>query len=112
MNNLDRIRLQHMLDAAQEALLFAQGRSRDDLESDRMLVLAIVKSIEIIGEAANQVSDVTQAAHTSIPWGAIVAMRNRLIHGYFDINLDIVWSTVDRELPPLIRQLEFVLAKQ
>jgi uncharacterized protein with HEPN domain len=110
MQQPDVIRLRHMRDAAREAVAFVAGRTRADLDTDRMLVLAVVKSIEIIGEAASRVSSAGRGEAANIPWQQIVAMRNRLIHGYFDINLDIVWSTVRSELPPLIEELDTILA--
>jgi uncharacterized protein with HEPN domain len=106
----DRVRLQHMLDAAREALALAGGQSRSDLDGDRMLALSLVKLIEIIGEAASRMSDEGQRAHADIPWRSIVAMRNRPIHGYFDIDLDRVWDTITDDLPPLIVALEAALA--
>ena len=109
MRRDDAVRIQHMLDAAREACAFAKERGREDLNSDRQLTLALVKDIEIIGEAATRVSAETRMAYPSLPWLESVAMRNRLIHGYFDINLDIVWATVSEELPPLIAQLERIL---
>lgn len=99
MNERDRIRLRHMLDAAQEALQFAAGQSRADLETNRMLARALVKDIEIIGEAASRVSQDFRATHPQLPWADIVGMRNRLIHAYFDINLDRVWDTIKKDLP-------------
>ncbi len=105
MRQDDTIRLRHMLDAAQEAIPFACGKKREDLDHERMLVLSLVKDIEIIGEAAAKVSENCRQEHSQIPWKEIVTMRNRLIHGYFDINLDIVWQTVTEELPLLILQL-------
>jgi len=106
MQKTDTVRLRHMLDAAREALAFAQGRSRADLDKDRMLVLALVKSIEIVGEAASKVSPETRLAVPGLPWSSIVGMRNRLIHAYFDIDLDRVWDTITDDLPPLITELE------
>jgi uncharacterized protein with HEPN domain len=79
-----------MLDAAKEALSFAQNKTRGDLDLERMLVLSIVKSIEIIGEAASKVTQETRETVTELPWANIIAMRNRLIHVYFDIDLDRV----------------------
>ena len=102
----DRIRMQHMLDAAMEAESFAANRSRSDLDHDRMLVLSLVKDVEIIGEAAVHVTEETRSAYPQIPWLEIVGMRNRLIHAYFDIDLDRVWDTVVEDLPPLIRMLK------
>ena len=109
MHRDDRIRIQHMLDAAREALAFAAGKTRDDLDTDRVLTLALIKSIEIIGEAAARISTETKTATPALPWRDIVGMRNRLVHVYFDVNLDIVWSTVEEELPELIAELEAAL---
>lgn len=105
----DRVRLQHMLDAAHDALTFTQNRSRNDLDTDRMLTLALVKCIEIIGEAAGQVSRETRITVPDIPWANIVGMRNRLIHVYHDVNHDIVWQTIQQDLPGLIPKLETIL---
>ncbi len=105
----DRIRLQHMVDAGQEAIGFASGLTRADLDSNRMLLLSLVKSVEILGEAANKVSDELRNKYPDFPWREMVPMRNRLIHGYFDINLDILWQTVTKELPPLVTALESIL---
>ena len=98
-----------MLDAAREALSFVADRERRDLDADRMLVLALVKSIEIIGEAGARVSDEGRDAAPGVPWPEIVAMRNRLVHVYFDVNLDVVWETVRQDLPPLVAALQGAL---
>ncbi len=105
MSNDDLVRLQHMLDAAEEAVSFAQGQTRADLERDRKLVLALVKAVEIIGEAAYRISPDTQKQLPEIPWDDIIGMRHRLVHAYFDINLDILWRTIEDDLPPLIAVL-------
>ena len=105
----DEIRLRHMLDAAREALSFAHGRTRGDLDNDRQLVLALVKAIEIVGEAAARVSEPTRRRLPDMPWERIVGMRNRLVHAYFDINPDIVWRTVQEDLPELIALVEKAL---
>jgi uncharacterized protein with HEPN domain len=110
MHKDDAIRLRHMLDAGREALSFAEGKLRTELDANRMLALSLVKSIEIIGEAASRVSPDCRAQCNEIPWPDIVAMRNRLIHAYFDINLDILWHTVTEELPPLVVELESALS--
>jgi uncharacterized protein with HEPN domain len=98
-----------MLDAAREAVSFTQSRTRSDLNSDRMLTLSLVKCIEIIGEAAARVTKGSQRRYPEIPWTNIIAMRNRLIHAYFDIDLDRVWDTVTDDLPPLIASLQDIL---
>jgi uncharacterized protein with HEPN domain len=97
-----------MLDAAQEAAGFARGRTRKDLDCDRLLALALVKCVEIVGEAASQVSAEARAEAPLVPWQDIINMRHRLVHAYFDINRDILWSTVREDLPTLIRRLESV----
>jgi uncharacterized protein with HEPN domain len=109
MRKDDRIRLQHMLDAANEALDFIQDKSRSDLDKDRKLVLSLVKELEIIGEAAGKVSADVRSQNSTIPWQDISGMRNRLIHAYFDIDLDTVWSTVTKDLPFLKSELEKML---
>jgi uncharacterized protein with HEPN domain len=90
MNEQDEIRLHHRLDAAHEALTFAEGHTREDLDTNRMLVRALSMSIGIIGEAASKVSVDVQDAHPEVPWPQIVGMRNRIIHAYFEVNLDIL----------------------
>ena len=108
----DFIRVRHMLDAAKEAISFADNKTRDDLENNRMLALSIVKSIEIVGEAASKVTKGSREEHPEIPWTDIVAMRNRLIHAYFDIDLDRVWDTVTDDLPSLTALLEDVVRSE
>lgn len=98
-----------MLDAAREAVLFSAGRAREELDQNRMLVLALVKSIEIVGEAATKVSQEARDLLPLVPWPAVVTMRHRLIHAYYDVDLDRVWDTVTEDLPPLISALQKVL---
>lgn len=105
----DAIRLRHMLDAAREAMDFAQGKTEYNIGDDRKLVLTLVKEVEIIGEAAGKVSEPTRRQLPQIPWQDIVDMRNRLIHVYFDIDVGVVWDTVSKDLRPLIAALETVL---
>lgn len=74
-----------------------------------MLSLAVVRLLEIVGEAAAHISEPVQTSLPGIPWRQITGARNRLIHGYFDVDLDIVWAILQNDLPPLIAQLEQVL---
>ena len=105
----DLVRLRHMLDAARKARQFVQGRERFDLETDEMLSLAVVRLLEIVGEAAAHVTEPVQVILPGIPWRQITGTRNRLIHGYFAVDLDIIWAILQNDLPPLITQLEQVL---
>jgi uncharacterized protein with HEPN domain len=105
----DVIRLQHMLDSSLEAMTFVAGKTRGDLEGNRQLQLAVVRCIEIIGEAAARISPEFRAEHAHIPWQRIIGTRNRLVHAYFDINLTLIWRTATEELPDLAAQLESLL---
>ncbi len=112
MQKDDKIRLSHMLSAAREARSFARNETRASIDKDRKLTLALVKAVEIIGEAASKISKECQKNLTQIPWPNIISMRNRLIHAYFDINLDILWKTIIEDLPPLIAELENILESE
>lgn len=109
MDNSDKIRIMHMVDAATEAISFIEGKSKSDLIYNRMMVLSIIKEVEIIGEAASKVSAETKIKFPIIPWQDIIWMRNRLIHGYFDVDLDIVWNTVITDLPDLLVKLKSII---
>ena len=109
MKRSDEVRIRHILDAARKAAAFAQGRTRGELDEDDMLVFALVKAIEIVGEAANQITPATKEELDFIPWADIVGMRNRLVHAYYDINLETLWRTVQDDLPKLVSQLEPLL---
>jgi len=102
----DQTRLGHMRDATREAMEMACGQQRADLDSDRKLCLSLIHLLEVIGEAAKGVSREFRLRHPDLPWKKVAAMRDRLIHGYFDVNLDIVWQTVSQELPVLADKLE------
>ncbi len=109
MHRNDLIRLRHIFDAGREAVAFASGHSREDLDKERMLSLSLVRLLEIIGEAARGISREFRDAYPDIAWKKIVGMRDRLIHGYFDVDLDVVWETVIEDLPPLITHLERII---
>lgn len=102
----DKVRLQHMLDAALEIQQYLQYSTREDLNRDRKLVHSLVRLLEIIGEAATQVSDDLRDSIPEIPWPVIIGMRNRLIHAYFSINLDVVWKTSTEDIPSLFEELK------
>jgi uncharacterized protein with HEPN domain len=105
----DRVRLQHMLDYASEAMEMVRGQTRDDLKRNRMLQLALVRLVEIVGEAATRVSAEGQQRYPSIPWQHARGTRNRLVHGYDLIDLDVLWDTIQYDLPPLVVELRRIL---
>ena len=106
MKRDDIIRLKHMLEFARYAKSFIIGRTRSDLDDDRMLMDSLIRELEIIGEAATRISEETKLQMPLVPWKAIISMRNHLIHAYHDINLDMIWDTVEINLPELIQELE------
>ena len=110
MRHDDAICLRHMLDAAEQALGFSAGASRQNLDANPMLSFAVVRALEIIGEAAGKVTAETRAAYPELPWQSMTAMRNRIIHAYFDVDLDRVWDTITEDLPPLVARLRPILA--
>jgi len=107
----DRMRLRHMLSHAEEATRMAEGCSREDLDSDRKLNLALVRLMEIVGEAALRVSAEMRARLPAIPWPEVVGLRHRLVHGYDRVDFDILWNIVQYDLPPLIAELRQTLGE-
>jgi len=108
----DRVRILQMIEATETALNFVTGRKRAELNSDQMLLFAVVRAIEVIGEAAGRVTEVTREAAADIPWSLVVSMRNRLIHAYFDVDNDVVWKTAAKELPALLPKLRALVGER
>lgn len=106
------IRLRHMLDATEELVGFISGKSYDDLLMDRALQHVCLHCLQIIGEAANLLELDFRDKHPEIPWRSIIAMRNRLIHAYFDVDLSIIWDTITINIPTLFTQLRILLAEE
>ncbi|PSB08788.1 hypothetical protein C7B62_15625 [Pleurocapsa sp. CCALA 161] len=107
----DLTRLKHIKEAIIEIQSFIQGHSRNDLETERMLSLALVRLIEIIGEAANHISESKQNQYSKIPWRRMVGMRNRLSHAYFEVDLEIVWQVVSKDLPDIFPMIEIAISE-
>ena len=103
------VRVHHMLDHSREAVEMTRGRTRADLDRDRLLNLALVQLVEVIGEAASRLPEEFRSRHPQVPWRQTVGMRNRLIHGYDTVNMDILWTIIQEDLPPLIEQLEAIV---
>lgn len=95
-----------MLIAARKIQRFLVGMTLTDFQANEMAQSAVIHELQVIGEAARMVSDATQKACTEINWRTIAGMRNRLVHEYFAIRLDIVWKTTQSDIAPLITQLE------
>jgi len=100
--------LDHMRQAAEDSCGFVSGMGKRDFLEDKRTQRAVVMSLVIIGEAATKVMDGYADfadAHPEVPWRSMRGMRNRIAHGYFDINLDVVWDTVQTALPALLKHL-------
>jgi uncharacterized protein with HEPN domain len=106
MSPEDLVRMRHMLESAREAAALIIDKSRQDLDTERVLSLALVRLIEIVGEAASRVSQTTRHEFSDIPWAQIVSLRNRLIHGYDAVDMDVLWKILTDDLPLLVTQLE------
>ena len=105
-------RMQDMLEYSREAVEMCLGRTRGDLDRDRMLNLALVRLLTVIGEAASRISHEKRAETPGIAWPDVVGMRNRLIHAYDEVDLDVVWDVVQYDLPPLIAALSHILGTE
>jgi uncharacterized protein with HEPN domain len=106
------VRLHHMLDHAREAVEMVRNRSRTDLDTDRMLNLALVRLMEIVGEAAARIPEAFRSRHPQVPWRDVADLRHRLIHGYDTVNFDILWTIIQHDLPPLIAQLAAIIEEE
>ena len=98
-----------MLDHAREATELIAGKEKAALKQNRVLELALIRLVEIVGEASAKVSSDAKEKYSTIPWPEVIGMRNRLIHGYDSVDLDILWDTIEIDLPPLIDELEKIL---
>lgn len=105
----DKDRIRHMVEAVREAMEYAATHQRHDLDSDRPFFHLVLGNLTILGEAASRVSLKQRTSRSDIPWRDMVDMRNKIIHAYYDLNRDIIWSTVQTALPPLLTQLEALL---
>ena len=107
--NESAIRLHHMLDHAREAVALTAGKTRSDLDQDRTLNLALVRLLEIVGEAASRTPKEERQNHPEIDWPQIVGLQNRLIHGYDFFDFDLLWHIITDDLPPPIVRLQEIL---
>ncbi len=102
----DSVRLSHVLDAARRAVALTSGRTREQVAGDEVVQLALARLLEILGEAAGKVTPAFRAAHPELPWSEMTGLRNRLVHAYFDVDLDVLLDVVEKDLPALIERIE------
>jgi uncharacterized protein with HEPN domain len=106
----DRGYLLDIIDACTLAVQYVKGKSLEDFLSDIQCQDAVIRRLEIIGEAARRISDGTREAHPELPWHKMIGMRNVMIHEYDEIDLPLVWETVTKRLPDLLRSVEGLLS--
>ena len=98
-----------MLDMARSAISLIEGQTRYDIDADEKLRMAVLYALIVIGEAASNISDDFKKKHSDIPWKKITGMRNRVAHGYFNVDSEIVWDAVTMNVPLLIEQLTKII---
>ena len=108
----DKGRLEHISEQLNNIESFLSGKSLDDLQKDKILQYAVIKSIEIIGEAAYMLSSEFREAHPEVEWDGIIRMRHVLVHGYYQISVPLVWSIIEDDLPPFRDQIEELLTEK
>mgnify|MGYP001569625111 CR=1 FL=1 len=102
----DSIFIRHILDSINAIEEFSKNLSKEKLESDRLRQSAIVREIEVIGEASKNISADFKNQHNEIPWKGIIGTRDKMIHHYFGINLDVVWEIIRENIPDLKKKLQ------
>jgi uncharacterized protein with HEPN domain len=105
MSRHNNLRILDILDAIDRIASYVEGMSYDDFLADRKTQDAVIRNVEIIGEAARSLPDDFKERHVDIPWDEIVGMRNVLVHQYFGILPDVVWDVIKHELPTLRSQI-------
>lgn len=108
----DKVYIRHMIDHARAALELSSGKNRSSLDTESMFRYALLHLVAVLGEAASRVSGAARSKYSEIPWRDIVSMRNMLIHGYDVVDLDILWKTVEDDIPALIGKLESTIEKR
>lgn len=100
--------LRDMLENAQRAILFTQEMDFDSFTKDEKTVYAVIRAVEIIGEAAAKIPEDVRAKHPNVPWREVKGMRNKLVHDYFGVNMEVIWQTIHEDLPELIEALQSI----
>ena len=112
MTKDDTVFLKHILDAINLIEEYLKDKSYEEFKNNRMLQDAVIREIEIIGEAAKNLSKEFRNKQSDIPWRQIAGMRDKLIHGYFGVDLDAVWDTATRDIPSLKGKLQEIIKKE
>jgi len=103
------IRILHMRDYVRKAMKLLEGKSQHALEEDEVLCLALTHLVELVGEAASKLPREVQDRYSQIPWAKIISMRNRLVHGYDSVDIDILWNAITKNFPELLAELNKII---
>ena len=109
MSRTIRDYLEDMLSSAKEVIEFTKGMEFQNFRQDRKTINATLRSLEVMGEAAKKIPEQIRVKYPTVPWRDIAGMRDKLIHEYHGVDLNIIWKTIQEEIPPLIPVLEAVL---
>ena len=105
----DRSRLEHMIQAMERIRRYTKGKTFDEFIADDMMYYAVVKNIEILGEAANMLTEEFRNKHPMTPWKLVSGMRNYIVHEYFQVDKNVVWDVITHDLPTLEQQISMYL---
>ncbi|MEA1997451.1 MAG: HepT-like ribonuclease domain-containing protein [Gemmatimonadota bacterium] len=112
MKRNDDLYIGHMLDQARKAVDKASLKSREAYDADEDIRIILAHLVQMIGEAACRVSDITRTAHPDVPWKQIIGVRHRIVHDYMDVDYDVLWEIIRRDLPQLILKLASILGEE
>lgn len=101
--------LEDILDNAQKAIRFIEGINFKDFKKNEEKIFAVIRALELIGEAAKQIPKSIQSKSPKVPWEEMSGMRNKLVHEYFGVDLKVVWKTLKKDIPPLIEEIERIV---
>jgi uncharacterized protein with HEPN domain len=104
-----QLRIEHMLDAIEKIQRYASGTTEDQFVAGSMVVDAVIRNFQVLGEAVRHVPSDIQSKYTDVPWRLIEGMRHILVHDYFAVKTDVVWRTIQQSLPPIVEPLRRIL---
>lgn len=108
----DLVYIEHMLEMTEKAIVAIKSKKRKDYDADEVLRMGLTHFVQVIGEAARNISVQFQQANPEIPWRQIIGMRHRIVHDYMRVDEDVLWEVVSNDLPALLTQLKKVVPKE